>query len=927
MGSSPLPIWQLLPQVLHCFMDDNLPQPEEILPRFGLTSFRPGQREVINTVFSGRDCLCVMPTGGGKSLCYQLPAIAREGVVLVVSPLIALMQDQVEQLTALGLRATFVNSAINSQEQAARLDQMAAGEFDLVYVAAERFRSSRFLEAAAQSGLQLLAIDEAHCISEWGHDFRPDYARLGHHRAKLGNPATIALTATATAEVRRDIAAQLNLTDPEVFVTGFARPNLHMAVTQQRSRRGKDKALVDFVRKVTSPGIVYTATRKTCEETAELLNSETRLKTVHYHGGMQTEDRTAAQDEFMSGRADVVVATTAFGMGIDKANVRFVLHYHIPGSLEAYYQEAGRAGRDGEDSHCLLLYARRDAEIQEFFIENSYPEPRVVANVWEFLRRQEADPIELTQQEIKDQLHLSIGNEGVRACEHLLERGGVLERMESNQNLGMVRLSSPLPSMVDYLPKQATVRRRVLQAIEKMVTDERGEMYSFSPRQLASALGLDYVSLTRHLRELAQLDDFEYVPPFRGRAIRLLRPELSFSELELDFDTLEKRKRQEYAKLARMQSYANNPGCRQSNILEYFGQQDRTDCGACDNCETSDKRPALAKTSDSTSTTEESGLATVAVRIALSGVARTKGRFGRTVVAQMLCGSTAAKMTKFRLTSLSTYGRLGFLRQEQVADLLDDLVDAGLVEQVDVDKHRPVVRLSVAGSETMRGERTLPTSLALNPQVLMALRMNRSQLPAVPTPTQPAVSSKMVDNPETDDSFTRDSFAEVSVTDLNVQYDEDSAVPSFSDRETKHDLPPRESSASQLVANREERTTAAQQSGSVRQSDDGQVNDSHYWTWRLFKAGFTPFECAQIRNLELEVIRDHAFRAAQAGLTVELTWFLSAEKIAAMEDMIGDSNPKRIRPLLSELPRGTRFEDVQLYLACRAAQTAESAVD
>ncbi len=891
-------------------MADVALQPDAALGHFGLKAFRPGQLDVINTVLAGQDCLCVMPTGGGKSLCYQLPAIVRDGVVLVVSPLIALMQDQVEQLTALGLRATFVNSAIDSQEQAVRLDDMAAGAYDLVYVAAERFRSPRFLEAVAQTGLQLLAIDEAHCISEWGHDFRPDYARLGQHRAKLGNPPTIALTATATAEVRADISNQLNLNDPAVFVTGFARPNLHLAVSQQRSRRGKDRALLDFLGQVESPGIIYTATRKTCEETAELLSIETKLKTVYYHGGMETGDRTAAQDEFMSGRADVVVATTAFGMGIDKANVRFVLHYHLPGSLEAYYQEAGRAGRDGQDSHCLLLYARRDAEIQEFFIESSYPEPAIVGRVWEFLRRQEADPIELTQQEIKDRLNLSIGNEGVRACEQLLERGGVLERLESAQNQGMVRIESTLPSMIDYLPKQATVRRKVLRAIEEIVGDERGEMVSFSPRQIASALGLDYVSITRHLRELSQLDQFEYVPPFRGRAIRLLRPELSFSQLELDFAALEKRKRQEYAKLERMQSYAQSPGCRQSDILDYFGQEERSDCGACDNCGTS-PRKRKAASSNQKLTGDESGLALVAVRIALSGVARTHGRFGRNVIAQMLCGSTAAKMTKFHLNRLSTYGRFSFLRQDQVADLLDDLLTIGLIQQVDVGKYRPVVKLSDAGAAVMRGERDLPARFALNPEVMQSLRHNRSQLPAVEVP--PRDTSEAADAAETEDVGKEGSGKE----DGRTETVERNGAP-------VHDATNQsESSASEEQANLKTESRKPQESPNKAAKPTEQAtsdkNETHYWTWRLFKAGFTPFECAQIRNLDLEVVRDHALRAVQSGLEIDLAWFLSEQKIEALERVIGDSAPKRIRPLLAQLPRGTRYEDVQLYVACRQA--------
>ncbi|HEX4148167.1 MAG TPA: ATP-dependent DNA helicase RecQ, partial [Pirellulales bacterium] len=382
------------------------PDLEAWLPRFRLSSFRPGQLDVISAVVAGEDCLCVMPTGGGKSLCYQLPAIARPGTTLVVSPLIALMKDQVDQLQVLGLRATFVNSTLSPAEQQARLHEMAQGAYDLVYVVPERFRSPRFLEAVRAAGLQLLAIDEAHCISEWGHDFRPDYARLGRYRHMLGDPPTIALTATATDAVRRDIIQQLELREPRIFITGFARHNLHYAIEHHTSARRKDEALLAFLAENRGSGIVYASTRKRCEELAELIRTRTGRSSGAYHAGMASDERRASQDAFMQGASEIVVATTAFGMGIDKADVRFVVHYNLPASLEGYYQEAGRAGRDGLPARCLLLFSAGDWKIQEFFIESAYPSREVVSRVYQFLRSLEQDPIELTQQEIKEQLSL-----------------------------------------------------------------------------------------------------------------------------------------------------------------------------------------------------------------------------------------------------------------------------------------------------------------------------------------------------------------------------------------------------------------------------------------------------------------------------------------------------------------------------------------
>ena len=347
---------------------------------FGLRAFRPGQREAIEAVLAGRDVIAVMPTGAGKSLCFQLPALVGGGTTVVLSPLIALMKDQVDALRARGLAAAALHSLMAPSERAAAEAELAAGRLRLLFVAPERLASGAFREALARARPTRLVVDEAHCISQWGHDFRPDYRRIGLLRAELGVPAA-AFTATATPEVREDIALQLGLREPLELVTGFERPNLTLSVEPCRSREEKLAAVTALVRGIGTPGIVYAATRKNVEMWGEALEA-LGLRAGRYHAGLGEEERTRVQDEFLDGRLDAIAATNAFGMGIDKRDIRFVAHADLPGSVEAYYQEAGREGRDGEPSQCALLFAPADVRTQEFFLAGANPSAATFRRVW-----------------------------------------------------------------------------------------------------------------------------------------------------------------------------------------------------------------------------------------------------------------------------------------------------------------------------------------------------------------------------------------------------------------------------------------------------------------------------------------------------------------------------------------------------------------
>ncbi|GHU89397.1 ATP-dependent DNA helicase RecQ [Clostridia bacterium] len=345
----------------------------EILRQYyGYSEFRQGQSETIAAILGGRDCLAVMPTGAGKSLCYQVPALLFDGVTLVVSPLISLMRDQVMALKENGVAAAYINSSLTARQSELALERARNGAYKIIYVAPERLDTASFVGFAQHTNIAFIAVDEAHCISHWGNDFRPSYLNIANFVDSLPRrPVVAAFTATATREVKDDIAVQLGLREPFTLTTGFNRENLYFEVQKPKS---KDSALLAFMRgHADKSGIVYCSTRKAVEEVCDLLCQHSYSAT-RYHAGLPQEERAANQEEFLYDRRTIMVATNAFGMGIDKSNVSFVVHYNMPKNLESYYQEAGRAGRDGSPADCVLLYSGKDVEINKFFIEDSEDE-------------------------------------------------------------------------------------------------------------------------------------------------------------------------------------------------------------------------------------------------------------------------------------------------------------------------------------------------------------------------------------------------------------------------------------------------------------------------------------------------------------------------------------------------------------------------
>ncbi len=635
--------------------------------RFGHEAFRSGQDRIIESVLRGQNALVVMPTGSGKSLCYQLPALMRDGCAIVISPLIALMKDQVDSLRAQNIEATFINSSLSAQEQFERLRACRAGAYKLLYVAPERFRNTRFLSAVEQMKVSLFAVDEAHCISEWGHDFRPDYLRLREAIEHLNQPQVLALTATATVDVQSDIVQQLGCPDMQRFVTGFNRSNLTYRVQAQHAMAAKLQLLKELLAAQDGGSvIIYAATRRAVEEVATAL-STWGTDVLIYHAGLSDAMRRRTQEVFMSRSHGVIVATNAFGMGVDKSDVRCVVHFNLPRTIEAYYQEAGRAGRDGEPAECVMLFSFADVKIQEFLLEQSYPERSFIEDVYTQIvalsRRQAEVP-----------------------WRHLLP-------YRSHGSSAMM-----LDSSVKLLERAGYVER---------------------------------------VAQYGSGDD-----PAADPMIRLVAAPVALSQLDIDYDALQRRKRHESQKLRQVMRYVNTRRCRRHHILGYFGEPwDLPNCGACDRC--LDTGEAALRPQREPDEAEW-----VLIQKILSCIARMQGRYGRAKIVQVLMGSRAKDIRDTHLARLSTYGILKGTSKEVIDRYIEALLDSDCVDVVGEDY--PKLELTRRGGAVMRRQQMVhlpfdvrpaaaapPSVPKLTPTVVNAAAMGASPGASAGTATEP----------------------------------------------------------------------------------------------------------------------------------------------------------------------------------------------
>lgn len=638
---------------------------------FGYNNFRPGQSEIINDILQGKNVLAVMPTGAGKSLCYQIPAIIKERFSIVISPLISLMQDQVESINKTKKIAAFINSSLDYSGTQKVLSDIANNKIKLLYIAPEKLNNSEFVKTIKNLKPYYLFVDEAHCISEWGHNFRPSYRNIKIFAEKINAKNIAAFTATATPEVREDIIEQLQFVNSKIFVYGFERNNISLSVRQVKS---KDQDIINLVKKNNTPTIIYTSTRKNCEKLAHKLK-QNNIQAEHYHAGLSNELRTVIQNDFIENNLQVIVATNAFGMGIDKKDIGMVIHYNIPGSLENLYQEFGRAGRDGREVDCITFFNHKDKYTQEYLIALNNPTLDEVKRVYNtVLDYHKISVNSFTEKQLElnsDLLKLieknGIHNGKLNAIFTILEISNYLKFISSINVYDNFHFLISQEKLKSYIKNVKTIRLKnfliILLQYYGSIPFQRSVKVNY--KELGNLLNVPKNSLTENFERLNKAGILDYETRNSSNYFDMLQERVPVEKLRID--ELELQKKYDYVvnKLNSVIEYCLTDECRFKFILDYFGEDTRNyKCGKCDNCK--------EKNEDNAAKNE------YLKEILSKTLKEFQGGLTPNRLVGILTGKSKSKIAK----SISTYQSCMHYSTSEIENAISHAVNSGLLKEV-----------------------------------------------------------------------------------------------------------------------------------------------------------------------------------------------------------------------------------------------------